>query len=131
MEPANEGIGWRQLREFADIDLARSFVLSWNVKADALIVDVDLFLESSHPFYEPPRPAEKVCIRPAVLEFPCCDALSIDRSDSIDVIEIAAEIGHGAISDLNIVGNGRYEICGEFGTVAISAERPILRLKSL
>ena len=33
------------------------------------IVDVDLLLQPDHPFYERPRPAEKVCIRPALIEF--------------------------------------------------------------
>ncbi|MGI9236896.1 MAG: hypothetical protein ACR2QZ_05835, partial [Woeseiaceae bacterium] len=54
---------WTQLREFADVDLTRSYVLSWHVDADTLYVDVDVFLMPEHPFYEKPRPAEKVCIR--------------------------------------------------------------------
>ena len=131
MEPANEKIGWQRLREFAGIDLTKSFVLSWHVEPDALVVDVDLYLEPDHPFYERPRPAEKVCIRPAAMEFPYCDALSLNHAQPGDIIEIAGKIGHGAITDLSVVGDGRYEIRGDFGTVSISAERPILRLRSL
>ena len=63
-------VSWRQLREFADVDLTQSFVLSWHLDGEMLVVDVDLYLEPEHPFYEPPRPAEKACIRPAVVEFP-------------------------------------------------------------
>ena len=76
-----------------------------------------------------PRPAEKVCIRPAVIEFPYCDELRSDRVAGKDVVEITGNLGHGAIEDLRVVADGRYEISGEFGTVSIDAERPILRLK--
>ncbi len=122
-------IGWRRLREFADVDLSRSFVLSWQYEREVLVVDVDLFLEPDHPFYERPRPAEKVCIRPAVIEFPYCDELRSDRASGSDVIEITGNLGHGAIRDLRVVGDGCYELSGEFGTVSVSAERPILKLK--
>ena len=124
-----ENISWRQLREFADVDLSRSFVLSWRVEAETLIIDIDLFLEAGHPFYEKPRPAEKVCIRPAYIEFPFCDELSSDSVDNREVIEIADKLPHGAIADLIVLENGQYAISGEFGTVSINAERPILRLK--
>ena len=122
-------IGWRQLREFADVDLARSFVLSWHVEAEMLVIDVDLYLEPGHPLYETPRPAERHCIRPAFIEFPYCDELSTTAGASGEVTEIAAKLGLGAISDLMVLGDSRYAISGEFGTVWVVAERPILRLK--
>jgi len=125
--PGNK-ISWRQLREFADVDLTKSFVLSWHVEAEALIVDIDLYLEPEHPFYERPRPAEKVCIRPAYLEFPYCEQLALAASDPGEVPDIAKQIGHGAILDLCVPREGFYEIHGEFGTVSIAAERPLLRL---
>ena len=45
------------------------------------------------------------------------------------VPDIAATLGHGAIEGLRRIGEGRYEIRGEFGQVKIDAERPLLRLK--
>lgn len=122
-------IGWQQLREFADVDLSRSFVLSWHVEFETLIIDIDLYLEAGHPFYEKPRPAQKVCIRPASIEFPVCDALHTGIEEDGEVVEVAAVLGLGAISDLTVLDDGRYAISGEFGTVFINAERPILRLK--
>ena len=74
MDPGR--IDWRQLREFAGVDLTQSFVLSWKSQADTLSIDIDLFLCAEHPFYERPRPAEKVCIRPACIDFPWCDGLA-------------------------------------------------------
>ena len=122
-------ISWRQLREFADVDLTKSFVLSWHVEGETLIIDIDLYLEAEHPFYEKPRPAEKSCIRPACIEFPYCEALRGDGTDSEGLAELAEQLGHGAISDLVVLDAGRYAISGEFGTVSVIAERPILRLK--
>ena len=125
----DEKISWRQLREFADVDLAKSFVLSWHLEGETLELDIDVYLEADHPFYEMPRPAEKICIRPAVIEFPYCEALQADAEDGSEVIDIAGKIKHGAISDLYVLDDGRYAISGEFGTVLVTAERPILRLK--
>ncbi len=129
MDDTDGRISWRQLREFADVDLSKSFVLSWHVESEMLVIDVDLFLEPHHPFYEKPRPAEKICIRPAVIEFPYCDEIQVGDAASTDVVEIAGQLGHGAIDDLSVSGEGRYEINGEFGNVSLNAERPVLKLK--
>ena len=103
--------------------------LSWHTEGETLVIDVDLYLEAEHPFYEKPRPAEKICIRPASIEFPYCEKLQADVVDGDEVLEIAGKLGHGAIDDLNVLDDGRYAINGEFGTVSVIAERPILRLK--
>ncbi len=126
---SDEKITWRQLREFADVDLTKSFVLSWHTEGESLVIDIDLYLEPKHPFYEKPRPAEKICIRPASIEFPYCEELRADTIDSGEVVEMTRKLAHGAISDLYVPEDGRYAISGEFGTVSVIAERPILRLK--
>ncbi len=127
----DEIVDWRRLREFADVDLGQSYVLSWHVDGETLRIDVDLFLAPEHPFYEKPRPAEKVCIRPAVIEFPYCEKLGNGAPPVAEVADIARNIPHGSIADLRLLSDGHYEISGEFGTVLIDAERPILRLKGL
>ena len=129
MADSDDKTGWRELREFADVDLTESYVLSWQAQGDTLLIDIDLYLQPGHPFYEQPRPAEKVCIRPAHLEFPYVDELRLGDSSPRQLVEIIADLGHGAIEDLTVSGEGCYEIRGEFGTVSVSAERPILRLK--
>ena len=121
---------WRQLREFAAVDLTQSFVLSCNLRSGTLMVELDLFLTPEHPFYERPRPAQRVCIRPAVMEFPYCETITADSiAADLELAEAARRIGHGAITGFRRRADGCYEICGQFGTVAIDAERPILRLK--
>lgn len=132
MPGASETIDWRKLREFAGVDLTGSFVLTWYLEADTLFIDSDILLLPTHPFYEKPRPAEKVCIRPAILEFPFCTGVFVDGSTAgDDIAGCVRRLGHGAISGMQRYDDGRYELQGEFGTVTIEAERPVLRLKGL
>ena len=120
---------WRKLREFAAVDLTQSYILSWHVEPGMLVIDIDVYLTEEHPFYEKPRPAEKVCIRPAVIEFPLCDDITVSGGASGSIAEITESLGNGAIEGLRRHDDGRYEINGEFGTVFVTAERPLLRLK--
>ena len=128
---ASDGVtDWRQLREFAAVDLAQSFVLSCDTQADTLLVDIDLLLTPEHPFYEKPRPAQKVCIRPAVIEFPYCETITGDGIGDADSVAAAAKkIEPGAITGFCRLADGRYELSGAFGAIRIDAERPVLRLK--
>lgn len=126
---ATTAADWRQFREFSAVDLEQSFVLSWQVDSASLLIDIDVLLIPEHPFYERPRASEKSCIRPAIIEFPCCSALSIGDSAPGSIAEIAEGIGHGAIKGLQRLVDGRFEIQGDFGTVLVSAERPLLKLR--
>lgn len=129
---AAEPINWTALREFAGVDLESSYVLSWSLQGESLLLDLDLQLSPQHPFYEKPRPSQKACIRAALLEFPFCEAVRTgpvtDRELPSDVV---GRLPLGRISGLKVVVDGRYELSGEFGNVRIDAERPLLRLKEL
>lgn len=130
MSSDNEAVDWRKFLEFADVDLTRSFVLSWHFEAETLFIDTDMYLLPEHPFYEKPRPAEKVCIRAALIEFPFCVDVCVDESTGGDDIStFVSRLGHGAITGFQRRADGRYEIQGDFGTVTIEAERPVMRLK--
>lgn len=132
MNNNENSIDWRMLREFAAVDLTKSFVLSWHIEAGTLLVDVDLHLTPEHPFYEKPRPAEGGCIRPAVIEFPYCERLRADGdTDDEDVKEATLKLGVGAISGLRCMADGHFAVSGDFGVVLIEAERPILRHEKL
>jgi hypothetical protein len=121
-------INWTELREFRAVDLIRSFVLSWEVDADSLLIDLDLSLLPEHAFYEKPRPAETACFRPAILEFPQFTE-SVDAGDGSEIDSIAG-LPQGQIYGLQLIAEGAYELSGEFGTFRLFAGRPILRLKS-
>ena len=129
MTDSSTGTDWRRLREFGSVDLSQSFILSWHFESGQLLIDIDLFLTEEHPFFEKPRPAEKVCIRPAIIEFPYCESLSVEGEDDAPPGDVVRRLGHGLIDSLRRLDDGRYEISGPFGTVRIAAERPILKLK--
>lgn len=126
----DEVTSWTALREFKHTDLEESFVLSWEMVSESLQIDVDLYLCPDHPFYEAPRPAEKACFRPAHIEFPHCSRiLAYPEGQDVPQHDAIRALGGGLISDLRRTGEGEYEISGEFGRVAILAERPMVRLK--
>jgi hypothetical protein len=129
----NDTTPWQELREFASVDLTESFVLTWQFTSGALLIDLDLFLCPAHPFYEKPRPSQGACFRPAEIQFPECTAVNGVRSDApdSDFSDIAGAVGSGKISDFRRIGEGSYQLSGEFGDIEISAERPILRLKEI
>ena len=117
----DDSVDWRKLREFTGVDLTQSFVLSWSVEGDTLCIELDLHLTPKHPFYEKPRPAEKVCIRPAVIEFPYCETLTLNGTGGGEAIDaVAAKIGLGPITGLVRRDEGPFELDGKFGRVSIS-----------
>lgn len=124
-------IGWRELREFAGIDVDRSFVLSWTLDRETLCVDADVQLRPDHPFYEPPRRRETACMRAASIEFPYCTGLRLNGLATGDALaSVVAALPPGAIGDLVRHDGGAYVLTGDFGTVEIDSERPLLRLRA-
>ena len=126
---SNDITNWTELREFAAIDLERSYVVAWKTEGESLLIDLDLFLLPEHAFYEEPRPAEGACFRQAVIEFGYCTQVTAPGKEGDGKLPGAIEtLKAGRIAGLRRSGDGYYEITGEFGTVAITAERPLLRL---
>jgi hypothetical protein len=126
---SNGVTNWTELREFTGVDLEQSFVVDWETEGESLLIDVDLLLEPDHVFYEEPRPAEGACFRQGVIEFVYCTKVAVPDGDATSKVEEAIKsLKTGRISGLRRNGDGYYEIQGEFGTVGISAERPLLRL---
>lgn len=120
---------WTELREFTAVDLEQSFVVGWQTEGEMLLIELDLFLEPEHAFYEEPRPAEGACFRQAVIEFAYCTKVSGPGNErTSEVAEAIKSLETGRISGLRRDGDGYYEIFGEFGAVGINAERPLLRL---
>lgn len=121
---------WTEWREFKDVDLQQSFVLSWELTNESLRVDVDLFICPNHPFYESPRPAESGCFRPAHIVFPFCSQVTEKSAQPTGDLEDAVKtLASGKIEGLRRISDGRYEMSGQFGVIYIVAERPMIRLQ--
>jgi hypothetical protein len=113
----------------AGIRISESYVLSWSTEAESLIIDADLLLTPDHPAFEEPRPAEKQCYRPAWVEFPWCTAVrALNRNGP--AAEVIRLLGDGKIRSLQAAGDGNWELAGEFGTVVIHSEAPMVRLRN-
>lgn len=126
---AGDTTDWTGFREFKSVALTASYVLSWHCEGASLVVDLDLCLQPDHAFYEPPRRAGRPCIRPALLEFPECTRLApAAAAADLPVARAASTMGLGRIAGFRRVGEGRYRLFGEFGTVTIESGRPLLRL---
>lgn len=120
---------WTELREFTAVDLEQSFVVDWETEGESLLIDLDLFLLPEHTFYEEPRPAEGACFRQAVIEFAYCTEVAVPgEKGTSKVDEVIRSLKPGRIAGFQRTGDRQYEISGEFGTVGINAERPLLRL---
>ena len=120
---------WTDLREFAAVDLQQSFVIAWATEGESLLIDLDLFLLPAHAFYEEPRPAEGACFRPAVIEFAYCTRVAESGRVGGEMAAAIETLRSGRIAGFRRSGDGYYEITGEFGTVGITADCPLLRLK--
>jgi len=95
------------------------------------LIDLDLYLKKEHPLYEEPRPAEKACFRPAFLEFPDCTRAIAANETNEELAAVVNAIDPGKIAGLRRVGDGRYEVRGDFGTIEIASDRPLLKIKDL
>ncbi len=127
-EEREDATSWRDLREFRGVDLSGSYVLGWALDRGSLLVDLDVLLLPEHPFYERPRPSEKVCIRAATLEFPRCESVTHDERGLLDTADGLAALGTGKLANLCVYAEGVYEIEGRFGRITLEAERPVLAL---
>ena len=123
-----DATSWRELREFRGVDLAGSYVLGWTFDRGSLLVDLDILLLPEHPFYERPRPAEKVGSRGATLEFPHCESIRHSGRGAVDIADSLAVLGTGKLANLRVYAEGVYEIEGRFGRITLEAERPVLML---
>ncbi len=130
MSEISENADWQDFSEFSGVQLTSSFALSWHLEAEMLVIDVDVELTPEHPFYEKPRPSERVCIRAAVIEFPFCERVSESSTPDGSIADVVERLGHGAIHGLKQLAENRYELSGKFGNVLIDAERPLLRLRA-
>lgn len=124
-------VDWTELHEFFGVDLTLSYALSWHIETSSLFIDLDLYLKKEHPLYEEPRPAEKACFRPALLEFPECTRATTTSSSNEELAAVVNKIAPGKITGLRLVRDGQYEVSGDFGVIEIASERPLLKIKDL
>ena len=112
---------WREISDFAFIDLEDSFVLSWSEAADALIFRLEASILPGHPSYSDPKPNEHACYKIAELAFTNTFRVEglLSMADVVPSSDADGSIDCGNIDTLERVDNGIWIICGDFGNVRI------------
>ena len=104
------------------VSFTDTFVLGWSREVDRLVFDVEASLWPGHPAYEPPRPGEWTCYKPARLVFEGVqdaeglpDMASVPRSTDAD-----GNWDFGSLHELTPEPGG-FRVAGDFGVVRVHA----------
>jgi hypothetical protein len=131
MEIKERMVEWRDMPEFAGVDLEDSWVLGWSYDRSGrrLTFELEASLWPGHPAYVVPPPSEWTCYRPAVLAFD--DVLSV--AGLWDVAAARATVDPDGSRDYGSIEGLRREddvfrFTGEMGDVAVRAARVQLTL---
>jgi hypothetical protein len=107
---------------FDGVLITDTFVLGWHREADRLVFVVEASLWPGHPEYEPPRPSEWTCYKPAHLVFEGVQSVSglpeiasVPRGTDSD-----GSHDFGSLSELAVTPGG-FVIAGDFGLVRVRA----------
>jgi hypothetical protein len=99
-----------------------TYVLGWHREAERLVFDVEASLWPEHPDYEPPRPGEWTCYKPARLVFEGVESVA-NLPDMASVPRSTDANGSqdfGSLSELAADASG-FVIAGDFGVVRVFA----------
>jgi hypothetical protein len=122
---------WREMAAFTGVDLEDSFIKGWQLSADSFVIELEASLWPEHPSYESPIKGNYTCYKPARLVFPSARQVSGLRpmSDVRATRDPNGSIDYGTIDVLT--GSGaRYRVVGEFGSVTLESDAPVLQLTS-
>jgi hypothetical protein len=118
---------WLEMPEFDGLDLTESYVLGWAVTPEGLRFDLDIALAPSHPDYTPPPTRERDCYRRGTLLFPAAHSIRglAETSQVVGAIDLSGERDYGTFDHLEANG-GTFRLEGEFGTVTLLSDRPVV-----
>jgi hypothetical protein len=99
-----------------------TFVMGWHREADRLVFDVEASLWPGQPDYEPPRPGEWACYKPARIVFDGVESVSglPDMASAPRSMDADGSQDFGSLNELAAEAGG-YLIAGDFGQVRVRA----------
>jgi len=108
---------------FDGVMIQDTWVLGWHHEPGRLVFDVEASLWPGHPDYEPPRPGEWTCYKPAQLVFDGVQAVEglLETAVAPRGTDADGSQDFGSLSELKAEPGG-YVIAGDFGTVRIKAD---------
>lgn len=115
-------LDWEEMECFKGIDLFDSFVLSWQVTGDSLIILLEASVWPASEHYSEPKSDEYTCYKNFNLEFRGTESISglKDMSEVTPLEDPDGSKDYGNIEYLVKYAN-RFELHGEFGEVSIES----------
>jgi hypothetical protein len=117
---------WRDMAEFAAVDLEDSFILGWQYAPEAggLAFEVGASLWPGHPAYEPPQRGEHTCYKRTAMLF--VNASVIGRLPQQSDVEPGRDADgredYGSFDTLSL-DDGTYRVVTDFADVLIRCDR--------
>ena len=114
---------------FEDLYLEDSWVLSIEAGPSSLSLLMDLVLRESHPDYRTPSRDERYCYRKGLIRFDGVSELTWKSKSMRPAIDASGEEDFGSIDQFEEIGD-RYLVSGDFGTIEVTSEAPVVELLS-
>lgn len=118
------------LRGFEDLYLEDSWVLEIRATAGLLIIQADLVLRESHPFYEAPKPGEQYCYRRGTIRFEGITDLTWTGQGAPPGVDASGEQDLGSFDQFSVAGSA-YRIRGDFGRIEAIAQPPTVEFSAV
>jgi hypothetical protein len=110
-----------------DVYFEDSYVLAITARPGRVVISLDLVLTPQHPEYRPPAPGEQHCYRRAELVFEGVRQLWWRSSNAPPASDASGELDLGNIDSFT-VGENRYHLEGDWGSMDVDAAHPSIRL---
>ena len=112
---------WREIPQFAFVDLEDSFVLSWSEAAHSLTFRLEASLRPGHPDYAEPKPNQHTCYKKAEIVFTNTFRVEglTSMADVVPAYSADGSVDYGTVDMLERNDDGIWMICGDFGNVRI------------
>jgi hypothetical protein len=119
------GIDYARLKCLDGLAVEESFVLRIATTGGRVDFFLDAVLTPEHPDYRPPRSGEQFCFKKLRLRFPA--AREVDWGEKSADVRIDSEgetdLGH---IDAFVLHKGRYALSGDWGSVSIVSDPPVV-----
>lgn len=117
---------YSQIPGFEGVYLEDSWVLQIIREANSLVFVVDLVLLESHPSYSPPTAGEQYCYRRAQVIFGNLRSLRWKSGVSRAATDASGETDLGSFDEFRVRAD-EYAFSGDFGSIVIAADAPVIR----
>ena len=122
---------YHDLPSFRGYYLEDSYVLAIHLSGNELAFDLEVVLLSDHPEYARPKPGEQHCYRRSRLSFGRPSEIRFDGPTALrPTVDPDGSVDLGNIDSLTRTKDGRFAIAGDWGSIEVRSEPPVIELGS-